>query len=119
MSIARTAACLVALVGSVSVCAQQSTDQPSQAQRPQAPTPDQMKQMMQATMGAMVNVMGPMTEAVIEAQLEQAAKPETAERIATFKKNLYDALLKKGFSAARAFQIVLSAAPPSASPATK
>jgi hypothetical protein len=91
---------------------------PSFAQQ-QQPTPEQMQQIMQATMGAMVSVMGPMTDAVIEAQLNAAARPETAERIAAFKKNLYDALLKKGFTPAQALQIVLSTAPPSATPSTK
>lgn len=47
---------------------------------------------MQATMCAMVSVAGLMTAAVIEAQLNLAARPETAERIASFKKNLFDYL---------------------------
>ena len=68
-----------------------------QAPPQQAPSPEQLKQIMQSTMGAMVSVIGPMTDAAIEAQLNTAAKPETAARIATFKKNLYDALLKQGF----------------------
>ena len=83
------------------------------------PTPEQMKQIMQATMGAMVSVMGPMTEAVIEAQLNAAAKPETAERIAAFKRNLYEALLKKGFNGLDAMHIVVATPMPSASPAAK
>ncbi|MCY7306692.1 MAG: hypothetical protein LH632_11185 [Rhodoferax sp.] len=74
---------------------------------------------MQTTMGAMVSVMGPMTDAVLEAQLITAAKPETAERIAAFKKNLYDALLKKGFNGLDAIQIVIATPAPSASPGTK
>jgi hypothetical protein len=83
------------------------------------PNPEQLKQVMQATMGAMVSVMGPMTEAVIDAQLNSAAKPETAEKIATFKRNLYEALLKKGFNGIDAMQIVISTSMPSAAPATK
>ena len=78
-----------------------------------------MKLVMQATMGAMVPVMGPMTEAVIEAQLNSAAKPETAERIAAFKRNLYEALLKKGFNGQDAMHIVIATPLPSASPAAK
>jgi hypothetical protein len=78
-----------------------------------------MKQIMQATMGAMVSVMGPMTDAVIEAQLNSAAKPETAERIATFKRNLYEALLKKGFNGVDAMHIVVATPLPSASPSSK
>ncbi len=87
-------------------------------QNPQ-PSPEQMRQTMQTTTGAMVSVMGPMTDAVLEAQLSAAAKPETAERIAAFKKNLYDALLKKGFNGVDAMQIVIATPAPSASPGSR
>jgi phage gp29-like protein len=105
-----TIAAFVALTGT-RVYAQQTQQTP--------PNPEQLKQVMQATMGAMVSVMGPMTEAVIDAQLNSAAKPETAEKIATFKRNLYEALLKKGFNGIDAMQIVISTSMPSAAPATK
>jgi len=91
--------------------------QPQQA--PQPPSPEQMKALMQATMGAMVGVMGPMTEAIIDAQANAAAKPETAEKMAAFKKNLYDALVKKGFTPQQALQIVIATAPPAAAPTAK
>ncbi len=100
----------VALAGTSVGAQQASAQQPSQ---------EQMKQIMQATMGAMVSVMGPMTDAVIEAQLNSAAKPETAERIASFKRNLYEALLKKGFNGVDAMHIVVSTPLPSASPSAK
>lgn len=83
------------------------------------PSPEEMRQLLQATMGAMVSIMGPMTEAVLEAQLDHAAKPETAERLAAFKKNLHEALLKRGFNNQDAMQIVIATQPPSASPAAK
>jgi cytochrome c556 len=70
----------VTLVSIASACLASTSVMAQQAQQP---SPEQMKQIMQATMGAMVSVMGPMTEAVLEAQLNSAAKPETAERIAT------------------------------------
>jgi hypothetical protein len=88
-------------------------------QKPAQPSPEEMKQIMQASMGAMVSVMGPMTEAMIEAQLATAAKPETAERVATFKKNLYDALIKKGFKPQDALQMVISTSMPGAMPGAK
>ena len=97
------------------VLAQQAP--PTQGQR--QPGPEEMRQIMQATMGAMVGVMGPMTEAVIEAQLNLMARPEAAERIAVFKRHLFDALVKKGFSAEQALQIVLTTAPPAASPSAR
>lgn len=105
---------LIAGAGSLLACAALA-----QPQQQQPPNPEQMKQIMQATMGAMVSVMGPMTDAVIDAQVNAAARPETAEKIAAFKKNLYDALLKKGFNAQQALQIVISTAPPAAAPSAK
>lgn len=86
---------------------------------PAKPTPEEMRQIMQMTMGAMVSVMGPMTEAVMEAQLNVAARPEAAERLAAFKKNLFDALVKKGFTPEQALQIVLTTQLPAAAPAAK
>jgi transposase len=89
----------------------------------QQPSPEQMRQVMQATMQATMDAMlasvKPMVEATIEAQLAIAAKPETAERLASFKKNLYDALLRKGFTDQQALQIVIATSPPAAVPATK
>ena len=86
--------------------------------KPSAPSPEQIQQIMQgamkSSMNAMLDVAGPMVLATIEAQTAAAAKPETAERIAAFKKNLYDALVKKGFTASQAFQIVVAAGTPAA-----
>lgn len=90
----------------------------AQAQQKQ-PSPEEMQKMMDATMGAMVPMMGRMTEVMIETQLNLAERPSTAQRVATFKKNLYDALVKKGFTAAEALQITVATTPPSASPSSK
>jgi len=93
-----------------------------EAQRKQ-PSPEEMQKMMaatmDATMGAMVPLMGKMTEAMLEAQLKVAEKPETAEKVAAFKKNLFDALVRKGFTSAQAMQITLATAMPSATPSGK
>lgn len=95
---------------------------PDQAHKP-PPSPEQVQQLMQssmrATMGTMVEIMGPMTEAALNAQITIAAKPETAERLAVFKKNLFDALVKKGFTQSQALQIVIATNPPTASMAAK
>ena len=72
------------------------------------PSPDEMKQLMESSMGVMAPMMGKVTEVSIEAQLIAAAKPETASRIAQFKKNLYDALVRQGFSEERALTIVVN-----------
>jgi hypothetical protein len=90
----------------------------SQAQNPTPPrpSPEEMQKSMDAAMDSMVPMMGRMTEVTIEAQLKVAARPETAERVATFKKNLFDQLQKKGFSPEQALQITLSTPVPSGAP---
>jgi len=83
------------------------------------PSPEDMQKTMDATRGALVPLMGRMTEVMLEVQLKVAERPETAERTAAFKKNLYDALVKKGFSTDQALQITISTALPSAAPSSK
>jgi len=95
------------------------TEAADQAESDKKPSPEEMRQMMDATFGAMVPMMAKMTEAMIQTSLREGEKPETAAKLAVFKKNLYDALIKQGFSKEEAFQIVLSTAIPSASPSMK
>lgn len=83
------------------------------------PNPEDVQKVMDATMGAMVPIMTRITDGVIEAQLKSAVLPETAERIATFKKNLYDALIRKGFSKSEAMQLVAATGIPSATPSLR
>ena len=78
-----------------------------------------MQKEMDTAMGAMVPMMGRMAEVMIEAQLKAAARPETAISIATFKKNLYDELQKKGFTPEQSLQITLATALPAAGPMGK
>jgi hypothetical protein len=59
------------------------------------------------------------SDAMIEAQLKVAEKPETARRLAVFKKNLLDALIAQGFNRPEAFSIMLATPPPSVSASTK
>lgn len=73
--------------------------------RQQKPSPEEMQRMMDST-GAMLPTLGRMTEVQLEAQLKVAERPETAERIATFKKNLFEALRKRGFTVEQSLQIV-------------
>src|SRR5512136_1476562 len=80
------------------------------------PSPDEMKQLMEMSFGSMVPIMGKMTEAVIEAELKIAEKPETAASLAVFKKNLYNALVKQGFTKEEAFEIMMNTSLPSAMP---
>jgi hypothetical protein len=83
------------------------------------PSPEEMKLMMESSMAAVVPMMGRMSEVMIEAQLSAAVKPDTAKRLAQFKKNLYDELQKQGFSESQAFLIMQNTSPPSASPSQK
>jgi hypothetical protein len=91
----------------------------AQLPQPQKPSPDEMQKMMDASMVSMLPMLGRMTEVQLEAQLKVAERPETAERIATFKKNLFDALRKKGFTAEQSLQITNSTPLPSAAPSGK
>ena len=96
-------------------CVAQAQDQAKQKQ----PTPEEVNKLMDATMGAMMPIMGRMTEVMLEAQLKVAERPETADKVATFKRNLYEALIKKGFSPEQAMQLTLATAMPSAMPSGK
>jgi hypothetical protein len=73
---------------------------------PQEPTEDQIMQMMGPMMGGMMTGM-------IDAMLAVMAKPETADKLATFTKNYHDALMAKGFSKEEALRIVISVGIPS------
>jgi hypothetical protein len=50
--------------------------------------------------------MQPVLTKTVETYLNFFALPQTGEKIATFQKNYYDALIKKGFSEEQAFQLV-------------
>ena len=112
----REIACLLAAVSLLCIAPAYAQGQPEQRKQP---SPEEMQKMMDATMGAMVPMMGKMMEVMLDVQLKVAEKPETATRIASFKKNLFDALLKSGFSADQALQIVIATSIPAASPGSK
>ncbi len=66
------------------------------------------KDFFQNMMGDMTQSMTNMAEAMVGAQLKVLSKPETAEQLATFTHNYYEALVKKGFTKSEALQIVTS-----------
>ena len=107
---------LVLCTFSLFASAQQSSA-PSTAQKP--PNPEEMKKMMEASMGAVVPMKVKMADSMIEATLQRAEDPATARRVAKFKKNLYDALIKEGFTPVQSLSIVETTALPSATPAMK
>jgi len=90
----------------------------AEEKRPQ-PSPEEVRHQMEVAFGAMAPMMGKMMEAMIEAQLSVVSKPESAQKMATYVKNFYEALIKQGFSKEEAFKIVTSVSLPSASLSTK
>ncbi len=74
------------------------------------PSSEEMQELMSAMMGPM---MARMMESMMETMLKILAKPESAEQLATFSKNFYDALIAKGFSKEDALRIVVSIGMPS------
>jgi uncharacterized alpha/beta hydrolase family protein len=80
------------------------------AQDSQQKQPDQ-KEMMQM-MGPMMSTM---MENMMDTMFKVLAKLENAERLATFTRNYYDALIKKGFSKEEALQITKAVGMPALS----
>lgn len=70
----------------------------------------------QAMMGAYVDLMSPMmgklVAASVSAVLDVLDKPATTEKLATFTRNYYDALVSKGFTKEEAMRIVLAVGVP-------
>jgi TonB family protein len=61
----------------------------------------------------MVPMMRQMMESMMDGILTTLAKKESAEKLALFKKNLYDALLAQGFTKEQALQIAIATGIPS------
>lgn len=83
------------------------------AQPPQ-PSAAQMEQMMQRQMQMMGPMFGQMTRVMMQAQFEVLSQPETAEKLAAYTRNYYDALIKQGFSKQEALEIAMNIGIPSA-----
>jgi hypothetical protein len=70
------------------------------------------RQQIQEQIGNQMEMMGPMmgrmAEATLAGTLNVLNKPSTAEQLATFTRNYYDALVKKGFTKDDALRIVMS-----------
>jgi hypothetical protein len=91
----------------------------AETQGARQPSPEEVQKTMNSALGAMVPFLSRMTVALIDAQLDAAEMPSTAEKLAAFKRNLYEALVKKGFTAEQALQITIATSPMSASPSVK
>jgi hypothetical protein len=69
--------------------------------------------MLDKQMMAMGPMMVRMTTAMMTATYDNLAQPETAEKLATFVRNYYKALIAKGFSSDEAMRIVVAVGLPS------
>jgi hypothetical protein len=78
----------------------------AQDAKSQEPSPQEMEKMLSG-------MMGPMMESMMKGMLKVMAKPESAELMAAFSKNYYDALIDKGFPKDAALKIVISSGMPS------
>ena len=77
-----------------------------------AQTPVPSQEQMQQQMQSMTPMFGQMMAAMLKGSLAVLADPETAEQMATFTKNYYDALKKRGFTEEQALRIVISVGVP-------
>ena len=71
------------------------------------------KQSPKEALQQMGPMMGMMMKGMMKAMLEFFSEPETAEKLATFTKNYYDALIKKGFTPEQALKIIIGQGMPS------
>jgi hypothetical protein len=81
--------------------------------RAQEPVYADSMAMMQEMMGPMMSTM---MVSMMEGMLAVLAKPESAERLATFTRNYYDALLRKGFNEEQALRLTAAVGFPSLAP---
>ena len=63
-------------------------------------------------MSAMMPMWGRMMTAMMRGTLAVLAEPETAQQMAAFNRNYFDALVAKGFTRAEALQIVIAVGVP-------
>ncbi len=97
----------LASVGLAACLAGAAHAQTSPSSPPAAPM-SQEEQKRAAALASLAPLVSKTTEELVEAQLKIAERPETAERIATFKKNLFEALRRKGFTAEQAMQLTVA-----------
>lgn len=96
-----------ALVTAVVAAAGLTTPRDAQAQDPSLA--DSLA-MMQEFMGPM---MGNMMASMLDGMLTTLARPESAEKLATFTRNYYEALIRKGFTEEQALRLVAAVGFPS------
>jgi hypothetical protein len=75
-------------------------------------TPAEEQAKIQQSMQMMTPMFGQMAKSMMEAGLDILADPQTANKLASFTKNYYDALVKQGFTKEYALKITMSAGIP-------
>src|SRR2546421_5206668 len=85
---------------------------PARAVGQQPTVSDSLRAQMAQTSAMMGPMMGQMMEAMMEGMLRVMARPENIGRLATFTRNYYEALIRKGFTKDEALQIVVAAGIP-------
>lgn len=74
--------------------------------------PEQQQAVIQQQMNAMAPMFGQMVRVMMTATFDVLSQPESAEKLASFTRNYYDALKRKGFSSDEALKIALSVGMP-------
>jgi len=92
------------------VCA--AGDEPAKTPAKKTPTPDFLK-MMQDSQEAAIPYRGKVVESMLRAELHVLSDPDSAQAMAKYIHNLYESLIKEGFSKEEALQIALKLPPPS------
>lgn len=91
----------------------------AQPSTPTSSRDEEIRRMMESTSNSVLPSVARTVDAVLDAELKFAERPDAAVRIAAFKRNLYDALIKRGFTADQAIQIVLNTPLPSTATAAR
>ena len=98
------------LTGGIAFAAQEKAAMPSPQQAQIAPQPTKNPEESIRQMGP---AMSSMMESMMSGMMRFYAQPDTADMMASFTRNYYTALVKKGFSEAEALEIVKAAGVPS------
>jgi hypothetical protein len=94
---------ILIMVAAASVCQAQDSTM----------TQDQPQAMMGLEMDSVAPMLGQVMKIMMLSTFDVLSEPESAEKLATFTKNYYDALVEKGFSKDEALKIVTSVGMPS------
>jgi len=108
------ATCALALALGAGTAAAQRPGGPPVPAQPLSPAMQDSINMVMGAMGPMFgNMFGNMMTSMYEGMLVVLERPETAERMAAFTRNYYEALVRRGFTREEALRIVATVGIPS------